>query len=101
MAISPVQRQALTGGHKCIPLRPIPDPQICARIARLREPIGPAVLLRWPSGSKGYPRQWKHLTAADMTEGYLAKFNADCNVGVALGKVSGGLASIDFDEDLC
>lgn len=34
-----------------------------------------------------------------MTESYLAKFNTDCNVGVALGKVSGGLASIDFDEE--
>ena len=34
-----------------------------------------------------------------MTESYLARFNNDCNVGVALGEVSGGLASIDFDEE--
>jgi hypothetical protein len=34
-----------------------------------------------------------------MTDGYLAKFEGDCNIGVALGDVSNGLVSIDLDED--
>jgi hypothetical protein len=34
-----------------------------------------------------------------MTDGYLAKFDGDCNIGVALGAVSNGLVSIDLDED--
>jgi hypothetical protein len=71
----------------------------CSRIARLRELLGPAVLLRWPSGSKGYPRKWKHLTLSDMTDNYFSKLDDGCNVGVALGEVSGGLVTIDFDEE--
>ena len=75
--------------------------QSTKRISQVRELIDPAVLLRWCSGSKGDPRRWKHLQLADMTEGYFAKFNSDCNIGVALGKASRGLVSIDFDEDAC
>src|SRR5262249_40680661 len=69
------------------------------RVAGIRELIGPAVLLRWPSGTKGNRRKWKHLQLADMTDEYLAKLETNCNIGVALGKVSGGLLSIDFDQD--
>ena len=69
------------------------------RIARIRELLGPAVLLRWPSGTKGDRRKWKHLELADMTDDYLEKLEANCNVGVALGKVSDGLVTIDFDQD--
>jgi bifunctional DNA primase/polymerase-like protein len=69
------------------------------RVSQLRELIGPAVLLRWPLGSKGYPRKWKHLRMTDMTDAYLAKFERDCNIGVALGEVSNGLVSIDLDEN--
>ena len=95
----PFSAKHLRGVIRCIPLPPYQNPLICAPLARLRELLGPAVLLRWPSGLKGDRRKWKHFTLADMTESYLARFNNDCNVGVALGKVSGGLASIDFDED--
>ena len=69
------------------------------RISQLRDLIGSAVLLRWPLGSKGQPRKWKHLRITDMTNAYLAKFDGDCNIGVALGEVSNGLVSIDLDED--
>ena len=69
------------------------------RIARIHELLGPAVLLHWPSGAKGDRRKWKHLQLSDMSDDYLAKLEKDCNVGVALGKVSDGLVTIDFDED--
>ena len=69
------------------------------RVSQLWQLLGPAVLLRWPLGSKGYPRKWKHLRITDMTDAYLAKFDGDCNIGVALGEVSNGLVSIDLDED--
>src|SRR5262245_35785858 len=78
-------------------LSPFP---ITDRISWLCDLLGPAVLLRWPSGSKGSSRKWKHLSLADMTESYFAKFDDYCNVGVALGKVSDNLVSIDFDDDL-
>src|SRR5689334_4204488 len=35
----------------------------------------------------------------DMTDAYLAKFEEDCNIGVALGEVSNGLVTIDLHED--
>jgi hypothetical protein len=34
-----------------------------------------------------------------MSDEYLAKFERDCNVGVALGKASNGLVTIDFDDE--
>jgi len=56
------------------------------------------VLLSWPSGSKGTPKKWGHLTAADMTPPHLRKCDAG-NIGVALGQVSGGLIVVDVDDD--
>ena len=70
-----------------------------SRASHLLQLLGPAVLLPWPSGSKGNCRKWKHLRLADMNDEYLAKFERDCNVGVALGKASNGLITIDFDDE--
>lgn len=70
-------------------------------ISHIRKLLGPAVLLRWPSGSKAGRQKWKHLRLTDMTAEYLAKFNRPCNVGVALGQVSDGLVTIDFDDGEC
>ena len=70
------------------------------RISHLRDLLGPAVLLPWPSGSKGDSRRWKHLQLADMDEvSHLAKLQRAGNIGVALGQVSNGLITIDFDQD--
>ena len=69
------------------------------RISRLRDLLGPAVLLPWPTGSKGDFRKWKHLTLADMDGNHLAKVERAGNIGVALGQVSNGLVTIDLDED--
>ena len=70
------------------------------RISHLCELLGPAVLLPWPSGLKGNYRKWKHLQLTDMNEAnHLAKLNRARNIGVALGQVSNGLVTIDFDED--
>src|SRR6266511_4233563 len=69
------------------------------RIAHLRELLGPAVLLSWPSGSKGYRRKWKHLQLTDMDQDYLAKLEKAGNIGVALGPSSDGLVTIDIDDD--
>jgi hypothetical protein len=71
-----------------------------SKISHLLGLIGPALLLPWPSGSKGYHRKWRHLHLSDMNDAsYLAKLESSGNVGVALGKVSEGLITIDLDRD--
>jgi hypothetical protein len=70
------------------------------RIFHILELLGPAVLLPWPSGSKGDRRKWKHLQLPDMNdESHLSQVEKAGNIGVALGKVSNGLVTIDFDSD--
>jgi hypothetical protein len=70
------------------------------RISHLRELLGPAVLLAWPARSKGDRRKWKHLQLTDMNDpSHLAKLERAGNVGVALGKVSNRLVTIDLDGD--
>jgi len=70
------------------------------RISHLRDLLGRAVLLPWPSRSKGDRRRWKHLQLADMEdERHLARLEKAGNIGVALGQVSNGLVTIDLDQD--
>ena len=74
--------------------------QITDRVSHLCGLIGPAVLLPWPSGSKGNRRKWKHLQLSDMIEpGHQSKLEEAGNIGVALGRVSNGLVTIDLDKD--
>jgi hypothetical protein len=67
-------------------------------LAQLQSVFAPCVFLKWPTGVKGDKRKWKHLTLNDMTPEYLADL-LDGNVGIALGRVSKGLCTIDLDED--
>lgn len=67
-------------------------------VAQLQSLFAPCVFLKWPSGVKGDKRKWKHLTLGDMTPEYLTDL-LDGNVGIALGRVSHGLCTIDLDED--
>ena|SRR5215510_16161418 len=70
------------------------------RISQILGPLGPAVLLPWPAGSKGDLRKWKHLQLTDMDEvSHRTKLEKAGNIGVALGKVSNGLVTIDFDDE--
>ena len=70
------------------------------RILRIRRLVDPAVLLPWPSGSKGDRQRWKHLQLADMNNAnHLAKLESAGNIGVALGTVSNGLITSDLDQD--
>ena len=70
------------------------------RISHIRELLGPAVLLAWPSGSKGNRKTWKHLQLIEMDDSvHLSKLAKATNIGVALGKVSNGLVTIDLDQD--
>src|SRR5438105_1557088 len=72
------------------------------RIEHLLELLGPAVLLPWPAGSKGGNKRWKHRQLADMNDAtYLGKLRKAGNIGVALGNVSGGLVTIDIDDNEC
>ena len=89
-----LNRSSVSTGNYNLSIGARPD-----RVSHVRELLDPAVLLRWPSGSKGGPRKWKHLRLPDMTEGYLAKLGKNCNIGVALGQVSNGLVTIDLDDD--
>jgi hypothetical protein len=49
-------------------------------------------------GKQPVAKGWQKKTLADMTPEYLAKLNGG-NIGVALGKASGGLCAIDIDDD--
>jgi len=70
------------------------------KIPHILELLGPAVLLPWPARSKGDWRRWKHLQLADMSKAsHLAKLEKSGNIGVALGKVSNGLVTIDLDSN--
>ena len=75
----------------------IPAAHVSELIQLLGEPV---LLLSWPLGTKGAKQKWKHLKAeTDMKDSaYLLKFE-NGNIGVALGDKSGGLISIDWDED--
>ena len=76
---------------------PIPADHVRELIHLLGEPV---LLLSWPLGTKGTKQKWKHLEAeTDMKDSaYLRKFQ-NGNIGVALGDKSGGLISIDWDND--
>ena len=69
-------------------------------ILDLRQQLGDDVLLLpWPLGKKAGKRRWKHLSGAAMDDpAYLRKLVGG-NIGVALGRVSGGLCSLDIDSD--
>lgn len=67
--------------------------------AQFRNLLGHGVvLLGWPLRSKGTRKKWGNLTAADMTPEYLKRLERG-NLGVALGRVSGGLVAVDIDDD--
>jgi len=71
-----------------------------SRISHIVELVGPALLLPWPARSKGGRRKWKHLQLTDMdADSHLANLEKAGNIGIALGEVSSGLVTIDFDED--
>ena len=64
--------------------------------------LQPAVFLRWPLGTKGTKKRWKHLSQADMTSDYLQSLDGG-NVGVVFGRKSADLnghvlAGIDIDR---
>jgi hypothetical protein len=69
-------------------------------LQRILALTGPALLLPWPRGTKGAPYRWGHMQLALMDNRvHLSLLEKAGNIGVALGKVSGGLVSIDIDED--
>jgi len=71
-----------------------------ATVAHILDLTGPALLLPWSKGSKGHPRRWKHLQLELMGDRvHLNRLSKAGNIGVALGKASGGLVSIDIDRD--
>ncbi len=71
-------------------------------VEQLRDLVGrDVVLLPISAGAKG-PRftGWQNVTIASMEDpAYLARLNHGGNIGVLLGKPSGGLCSIDVDDD--
>ncbi len=70
------------------------------RISHILGVLGPALLLPWPVGCKGSQKKWKHLQLTDMrAPSHLADLEQAGNIGVALGKVSNGLVTIDFDDE--
>src|SRR5437763_10625897 len=70
------------------------------RVTNILSLVGHALLLPLPTRSKGARLKWRHLKLADMDdERHLANLRRACNIGVALGRVSEGLVTIDFDHD--
>ena len=76
------------------------EPATRERVSHIRGLAGSAVLLPWPTKSKGSSKKWGYLQLSDMNEdSYLAKLAKAGNIGVALGRVSNGLVTVDFDQD--
>ena len=75
----------------------IPAAHVSELIQLLGEPV---LLLSWPPKTKGTKKRWKHLKAevAMKDEAHLRELEKG-NIGVALGDKSGGLISIDWDEN--
>src|SRR4029077_14176167 len=70
------------------------------RIPHILGLLGPALLLPWSAGSKGDRRKWKHLQLTDMDEAsHRTKLERAGNIGVALGRASNGLVTIDLDRE--
>jgi bifunctional DNA primase/polymerase-like protein len=70
------------------------------RISHILSLLGPALLLPWPARCKGSRKKWKHLQLTDMTTpSHLAKLETADNIGVALGRASNGLVTIDVDDE--
>ena len=69
-------------------------------VCRIREQLGPCVLLAIPAWKKGpTTKAWQELTLDHMTSDYFASFNGEQNIGVSLGTASVGLCTIDVDKD--
>jgi hypothetical protein len=70
------------------------------RISHILDLLGTALLLPWSARCKGGPKKWKHLQLTDMNApSHLAELERANNIGVALGRVSNGLVTLDFDDD--
>jgi hypothetical protein len=70
------------------------------RISHILSLLAPALLLPWPASRKGSQKKWKHLQLTDMSPpSHLEKLERAGNIGVALGKVSNGLVTIDVDDE--
>ena len=70
------------------------------RISHILVLLGTALLLPWPARCKGSQKKWKHLQLTAMTApSHLAELESAGNIGVALGRVSNGLVTIDFDHE--
>jgi hypothetical protein len=58
------------------------------------------LLVAWPSGIKGNDKtKWSELTLQDMMDPKYRRKLAQGNIGVVQGEASGGIASIDIDDD--
>lgn len=58
------------------------------------------LLVAWPRGKKGCKGvKWSQVTAQDMMDPAYLDELAEGNIGVILGPASGGIASIDIDDD--
>jgi len=70
------------------------------RISQILSLLGSALLLPWPAKCKGGPKKWKYLQLTDMNApSHLAELESAGNIGVALGRASNGLVTVDFDNE--
>src|SRR5439155_1895854 len=70
------------------------------RISHILSLLGSALLLPWPARCKGSQKKWKHLQLTDMSvPSHLEKLKRAGNIGVALGRASNGLVTVDFDDE--
>jgi hypothetical protein len=70
------------------------------RISQILSLLGSALLLPWTAKCKGGPKKWKHLQLTDMNApSHLAELESASNIGVALGRASNGLVTVDFDNE--
>lgn len=94
--VSPNSVSPSTSGENSSPTS---DNGVLDPVPELKRLLGePVVFIDWPKGTKGTRKKWKHLTVDHMVPEFLDRLKWG-NIGVALGKVSGGLCAIDADTD--
>ena len=70
------------------------------RVDRLRQILGDPVVFLACKGKKPLRRGWQSVTINQMTPRYAAALErSTINIGVLLGRNSGGLCAIDIDQD--
>jgi hypothetical protein len=79
---------------------PAPSSQPDNPVEKIRRLLGDVVLIPvYPLAKKPIVKSWQRQTSESMQDPVYLRLFKGKNIGVSLGKTSGGLCTIDFDRD--